>query len=141
MWKSPKDFELVEAVRNLEFDKVKTLVFKGADVKVRDIETEFIKGKRQDFVTMPLIIAVAAGNYDIAKFLIDKGADTNVTWTLRRKTMLCSAISDRNKELVELLLAGGANPNKKCRIKKAGKDLFTPLRLANLLVIVIPQDY
>ena len=135
MWKSPKDFELVEAVRNLDLDKVKTLVFEGADVNVRDIKTEFLKGKRQNFITMPLMIAVEAGDRDIAKFLIDKGADINVTpiWTVTRKTLLCTAISGRNKELVELLLARGADPNKKCRIKGTGKSICTPLRLANLL--------
>ena len=135
MWKSPKDFELVEAVRNMDLDKVKALVFEDADVNVRDIETEFLKGKRQNFITMPLMIAAEAGDWDIAKFLINKGADINVTpiWTVTRKTLLCTAIIGRNKELVELLLARGADPNRRCRIKKTGKSICTPLRLANLL--------
>jgi ankyrin repeat protein len=133
IWNSPKDFELVEAVRNMDLDKVKALVFEGADVNVRDIETEFLKGKGQDYITMPLKIAVEAGDYDIAKFLIDKGADINVILIFRGKTLLCTAISRRKKELVELLLAGGADPNKKCRTIKTGNSLFTPLRVANLL--------
>jgi ankyrin repeat protein len=133
MWKSQKDFELVEAVRNMDLDRVKTLVSEGADVNVRDIETEYLKGKQQYFVTMPLMIAVEAGDFDIVKFLIDKGADINAIWLFRGKTFLCTAISRRDKEVVELLLANGDDPNKKCLTKKTGKSIFTPLRLANLL--------
>jgi ankyrin repeat protein len=135
MWKSPKDFELVEAVRNMDSDKVKTLVFEDADVNVRDIETEFLKGKRQNFITVPLMLAVKAGDCDIAQFLIDKGADINLPriWAVTRTTLLCTAVSGRNREMVELLLARGADPNKKCRIKKTGKSIYTPLGLANLL--------
>ncbi|MGB9441820.1 MAG: ankyrin repeat domain-containing protein, partial [Desulfobacterales bacterium] len=133
MWKSQKDFELVEAVRNMDLDRVKTLVSEGADVNVRDIETEYLKGKQQYFVTMPLMIAVEAGDFDIVKFLIDKGADINVIWLFRGKTFLCTAISRRDKEVVELLLANGDDPNKKCLTKKTGKSIFAPLRLANLL--------
>ena len=133
MWKSQKDFELAEAVRNMDLDRVKTLVSEGADVNVRDIETEYLKGKQQYFVTMPLMIAVEAGDFDIVKFLIDKGADINVIWLFRGKTFLCTAISRRDKEVVELLLANGDDPNKKCLTKKTGKSIFTPLRLDNLL--------
>ena len=79
------------------------------------------------------MIAVEAGDFDIVKFLIDKGADINVIWLFRGKTFLCTAISRRDKEVVELLLANGDDPNKKCLTKNTGKSIFTPLRLANLL--------
>ena len=130
-----KDFELVEAVRSMDFDKVRELVFEGADVNARDIETEFLKGKREDFITMSLMIAVEKDNLDIATSLVNKGTDINVTpiWTVRRKTLLCAAIGNKNREMVELLLVRGADPNKKCRIDKMEKGITNSLRLTRLL--------
>ena len=57
-----------------------------------------------------LYVAVMANSLDIAKFLIDRGADINV----RSKNELCSlqlAIMKENQDMVNLLISKGADPN------------------------------
>jgi ankyrin repeat protein len=53
--------------------------------------------------------AVYRGNFNLAKFLIEKGADVNLTNELRgARTPLRAALESRNVRLIELLLDNGA---------------------------------
>jgi cytohesin len=69
----------------------------------------------------PLMLATSAGYIDIAKELIRRGAQVNVRGVREGNTPLHFAARGKDKELVEMLLAKGANPSAK---NKAG---LTPL--------------
>jgi ankyrin repeat protein len=60
----------------------------------------------------PLQIAIETGNRDLAEFLIQKGADVNAH-APRHPTLLHYAVRYHQKEMVQLLLSYGANPNVK----------------------------
>jgi ankyrin repeat protein len=59
-------------------------------------------------------VAYYNGNLDLAKLLLDAGANPNVL-DKRKKTPLDYAVSRKNDELVELLLAKGARTGKELR--------------------------
>ena len=60
----------------------------------------------------PLMVAAYNGNADLAKFLVDKGADVNAK-TKRGSTPLMAAVQSGNKEMVKFLLEKGADANAK----------------------------
>ena len=56
----------------------------------------------------PLGLAVHSGQFEMAKYLIDKGADVN----LEQSTLILSkAVINKDLRMVDLLLEHGANPN------------------------------
>lgn len=52
---------------------------------------------------------------------------------IKRTTLLGTAINNGNKEMVEVLLAGGADINQTSSLTKKGKGRYTPLKLSQLL--------
>ncbi|RYG87753.1 MAG: c-type cytochrome [Alphaproteobacteria bacterium] len=58
-----------------------------------------------------LYVASEQGNVELAKLLIDRGADVNLTVKLQR-TPLYAAVKAGQPAIVELLLGKGADPNK-----------------------------
>ncbi len=79
--------------------------------------------------TTPLIIAVGPlfGDLEIAKFLIESGAQVNVQESMDGQTPLYLAVGTRKLSLLELLIAHGAN------VDQADKKKRTPLMIAALL--------
>jgi cytochrome c len=69
-----------------------------------------------------LYIACEAGNAEMVKLLIDRGADANLQVKLQR-TPLYAAIKGGFADIVKLLLDGGADPNKVAKLQ-------TPLHIA-----------
>jgi len=91
-----------------DLEMVKLLVDKGANVDGPDFSAAVEVGPR------PLTSALAAGKNDVAKLLLDKGADPNRTGKVKRlKSPLTAAIEAKEPslEMAKLLLDKGANPN------------------------------
>jgi ankyrin repeat protein len=74
------------------------LIDHGADVNA---EYEYVQQKRR-----PLDDAVRSGRTDVAKLLVDKGADT-----VNQDYLLFRACGQVNKDLAELVIRKGANVN------------------------------
>ena len=110
---SNSNTSLIEAVWYQDFQAVKVLVEKGAN----------IDKKQGDGIT-PLMFAVEKGNLEIAEYLINKGADLN-SRAKNKNTPLIIATFHGQDECVELLIKNGANVNlKQC-------DGFTALHFAS----------
>ncbi|WIH81251.1 ankyrin repeat domain-containing protein [Brachyspira pilosicoli] len=92
------------------FDKnkemFKILVENGFDLESR------IKTDRSDYDYTPLMIAVYKKDYDMVKYLLDKGANPN-TANNEKKTALMIAIANNNFDISKLLIQQGANINTK----------------------------
>uniref|UniRef100_A0A673CI75 Ankyrin repeat, SAM and basic leucine zipper domain containing 1 n=1 Tax=Sphaeramia orbicularis TaxID=375764 RepID=A0A673CI75_9TELE len=69
---------------------------------------------RLAFDWTPLMCAVSVANYDLAKMLLDRGANANFSrdhWTVLMASCTASASEDKIARCVELLLSRNADPN------------------------------
>ena len=88
------------AARNDRLEKVEWLVENGAN----------INAVSKDRGYTAVMDAVWRKNYDITKYLIDKGADLSVI-SGDGQSILVLAVGNENLRIVELLLASGADPD------------------------------
>jgi len=125
------------AIKDKNWDKIKTLIHKGFDVCAKDkhgatflflvagasnwdivrycINTGVdVNLKDQDGASL-LHVAALDGNFDIVRFLVDEGADIGVK-TNTGDTVLQSAVIGANFEVVKLLVEKGA------QVKRGGRD-------------------
>ncbi len=72
---------------------VKILVLNGADLELSDAET-----------TTPLLIAVLNGHFDVAHFLLEKGADPNHRDSYQGSALLYAAATN-DYQIADLLLS------------------------------------
>jgi len=96
--KVSKDYELYMAASMGNFDEVKNL-----------LELDTINKNAQRDGGTPLGAAVQYRHGDIAKLLIAKGADVNISDKIQRRTPLHIAVDTRQPEMVRLLVANGAD--------------------------------
>ena len=102
-----KDKKLVEALNNQNVQEVQKWLNKKANPNVvMSIMTEDLKEIR------PLLMSVYQGNLEIAKLLLEAGADVNARVGEEKVTALILA-SGRyyNVQIMKLLLEAGADPN------------------------------
>jgi ankyrin repeat protein len=92
-----KDPEIIKYSKKGDLAKVQQLIASGAEINAKDKDNN-----------TALMWAIEKGHLDIARFLIDKGADLNVQGT---STALINAAGSGYTELVTLLLEKGANIN------------------------------
>ena len=91
------DKQLIEAVRNGNISRVESLLDRGADVNVR----------AGYYGWTPLMVAVYYGHPDIAKLLIERGANVNARDRYGH-TPLAFAKHHGKKEIIKLLENAGA---------------------------------
>ena len=103
----------VEEVRKNRIDEVRTLILQGVDVNSRDVFGD----------NSGLHWAASLGLAEMARLLIDNGADLDIR-NHDRNTPLHWAAVEGQKELVVILIAHGADVNAR------GKGGWTPLRWA-----------
>jgi hypothetical protein len=108
------DQSLLEAVDSGNLEDAREAIQRGANVDLRD-----------DRGRTPLMIAAKGGRLDMARLLVEKGADVNAQSTGKAgSTVLCFATESDNPELLAFLAGHGADVNAKSR------NLATPLYLA-----------
>jgi len=103
-----KNQALIKAVSGGNLNRVKSAIRTGADINFKDDNGYF-----------PLLSAVMKNNYEITKFLIDSGANLNITsgkhsgksGVYDYGTALIFAVKDENYEIVKLLIDSGADVN------------------------------
>lgn len=110
--KSTYNYLLMLEADSGNFEKVKTLLYLGADPNTTD-----------EYGVTPLMFAVQSGNAELVEFLIDAGANVNA-YPANGNTALHAAVIAANDTISELLIKRGANVN-----AKNNKGL-TPLHLA-----------
>ena len=83
--------------------------------------------KNPDNLT-PLHLAARQGHLEIARLLLEKGADPNRRQDATARTPLHLAVQHQNEQVTKLLLERGANPNLVARYGKG--ETLVPLQLA-----------
>jgi ankyrin repeat protein len=137
-----KKTALMRAIESGDTGIAKLLIEKGADLDIADASqlTPLLYAAREgDLEVAELLIehgivpsppsiltAVVNSRTEIARLLIDKGADVNVA-TPDGDTALHHAVAKKNAEMVGLLIESGANLNVKDRFGN------TPLRRARVV--------
>ena len=94
--------ELSLAAQKGDVEKVKALIVSGADVNSRSWDGEHT----------PLMFAVYYSYYEIAKILIEAGADVNAAHSIDHTVLYHALESSRlHAEVIQLLLDAGVNMN------------------------------
>jgi ankyrin repeat protein len=110
-------------------DSARYLLLKGAEVNTCSIN---------GYNVYPLQSAVAANNTDIAKILLEAGAEVNVR-QISGITPLHSAAHHGNIELIILLLEAGSDVNAKTEDGKTAADLASIAGFNDLAKILSPD--
>jgi len=122
-----QDVQLIVAARDGNLSKVKSLINKGANVNAmfNVVASSMFEGfdpknpgsadPKHILGMTALMVAAEEGYTDIAKVLIDSGADVNMRKGGRNQgyTALMIAVENGHTEIVKLLLKAGADVNAK----------------------------
>jgi uncharacterized protein len=99
--KKTLEIKLVDEIRRGNLDAVRELLDRGVPIEMKD--PNFSQAT-------PLAFAVSRKKTDIAKFLIDRGADVNAR-DIDGMTSLIWAVVNSDPEMVDILVAKGADVN------------------------------
>jgi ankyrin repeat protein len=97
---------LSEAIKLADIDLVRTLLDAGADVNSPNLDNQ-----------TALMLAISMGSTPIAKLLIERGADVTAIERFRDQDALMWAAGTNQPDIVDLLLAHGAQENVNLRAK------------------------
>lgn len=88
-----------------------------------DVNSLIKRSENSEIGITPLSTAVLAGRREIAKYLIDLGAQVDRRDTVRGRTPLFYAVKNKDTEMVELLLSKGADVRIRDRSGQAPEEL------------------
>jgi ankyrin repeat protein len=87
----------------------------------------------------PFLLAAYRGNNEVAKLLLQKGAD--IQYCYSEGSAIYALIYKNNLELLDMLLQKGVNPNDTCQFEQMGYPLHFALSLQRLEVIRLLLQY
>lgn len=100
------------------------------DMKIvkKFVEADPKNVNEKSYAWSPLQMAANRGQLEVAKYLVEKGADLNYVHPLSKNTAFHLAIFNGHKEMAEFLAKSGADVNKKL---KANVSLLRPFQDAD----------
>lgn len=121
--------ELIDASIDRDLEKVKECLKNGADINIRS-----------NIEWTPLLCVTHFNNLEIAKYLIEKGADVNAKETLQEHwtPLLSATINDIEndkvkQEIIRLLINNGADVNAKNKYERTALDYAKNKEIVSLL--------
>jgi ankyrin repeat protein len=78
----------------------------------------------------PLLLASYRGNYDVAKVLLDAGADPNQCF--REGAPIYGVIFKADAQMLDLLIKSGADVNQSCQFEELGYPIHLAINLLRL---------
>jgi len=87
----------------------------------------------------PFLLAAYRGNNEVAKLLLDKGADFNYCYA--EGSVIYALIYKNNMDLLEEILQRGANPNTPCQYEQLGYPLHFALSLQRIDAVLLLKKY
>jgi len=87
----------------------------------------------------PFLLAAYRGNNDVAKLLLEKGADIHYCYA--EGSAIYALIYKNNLELLEAVLKKGVNPNDTCQFNQLGYPLHFALSLQRIDAIELLIQY
>jgi ankyrin repeat protein len=117
--------DLLYEIQEGNIDEVKTLLDQGVDINAKD-----------NIGWFPLLLAYKKNKVEIMKLLLDKGANTEITFKPYGFTILADAIHNYKDTMAKLLIEKGANVNVKLfdsvpiafgRLSKSDIEIFNLL--------------
>lgn len=99
------DYMLIDAVQNNNLPRLKELVQKGANVSnVYNYRVQYNNWAYNDYYCYPIHLACDSGYYEIAQYLIEKGADVNSV----NSGGMTPISGNRYPDIIRLLIDNGA---------------------------------
>lgn len=93
-------YALIEALEEERYDEARDLILRKEGINRTD-----------EYDQTPLILALAKDRTDLARLLVEAGADVNVKSETIDRTALLIAVRSGDVQMVKLLLAKGAKPD------------------------------
>jgi len=111
--------DLLNASRKGDLGTVKALIEKGAPVEAKT-----------PYGQTPLYLAAMSGHEDVVRYLLDKGAQTNITDTFYKASMLDFVMERKHYDIAKLIIAKGGNADAQLKAVSDNADLVAAV-LAN----------
>ena len=127
------EYDLIKAILRDDLSTVTYLIVTGlADVNLRDRVILFGKNRKSNWT--PLMYAIDKGNLEIAKFLIEFGANINSKISYNTTPLLIAAKNNDIEAIKFLLESPQLEVNAQNRIGKTALMLTDDIQIARLLI-------